>query len=79
MAITALGPDQPVPVVDGIVFALIGVGLVYASFKLRSFRRVEQDSITGRLINYPSARVGDIVMATFGVLCLVGGIVQLIR
>jgi hypothetical protein len=66
-------------VVDGIVFGLIGVGLIYAAFKLRSFRRVEQDSITGRLINYPGAKVGDIVMAIFGVICVVAGIVQLIR
>ena len=65
--------------IDGIVLGLIGVGLIYAAFKLRSFRRVEQDSITGRLINYPGANVGDIVMAIFGVICVVAGIVQLIR
>jgi hypothetical protein len=66
-------------VVDGIVFVVIGVRLIYASFKLRSFRRVEQDTITGRLINYPGAKVGDIMMVIFGVLFVVGGIVQLIR
>jgi hypothetical protein len=65
--------------IDGVVFCLIGVCMVYAAFKLRSFRRVERDSITGRLVNYPGARAGDVVMAIFGLLCVVAGIVQLVR
>ena len=65
--------------VDGIVFGLIGVGMIYAAVRLRSFRRVERDSITGRLINYPGAKVGDIVMVIFGMLFVVAGIVQLIH
>jgi hypothetical protein len=63
-----------VVVVDGIVFGSIGVGRIHAAFRLRSFRWVEQDSITGRLVNNPDAKVGDIVMAISGVLHVVGGI-----
>ncbi len=64
---------------EGIVLCLIGGCLIYASARARTFRREQQGSITGRLIDYPGAKVGDVVPAVMGVVCVIGAIIRLLR